>query len=144
MTPAFTFQNQGALLWILAVSLLPFPYGAITLFRAAFQRTSGREVREGASPNTTFLAAYAAGSVCPVPLSLAVTCGIALLSFLLPTKMLQSSRLLSLARPPKGRRIAFGNPGVNACMRLTRAYRSLLRPSSSNEAKPSTNRCKFA
>lgn len=102
MTPAFALQNQGALLWIPAVSLPPCPYGAFTLCRAAFQRTSGREVREGAGPNTTSLAAYAAGSVCPEPLSLAVTSGIALLSFLLPTKMLQSSRFLLLAQPPEG------------------------------------------
>ena len=116
MTPAFTLQNQGALLWIPAVSLLPCPYGAVTLCRAAFQRTSGQEVREGASPNTTSLAAYAAGSVCPVPLLLAVTCGIALLSFLLLTKMLQSSRLLSLARPPEGDESHSAIPGsMPAC-----------------------------
>lgn len=81
MTPAFTLQNQGALLWIPTISLLPFPYGAFTLCRAAFQRTSGQEVREDVGPNTTSLAAYAAGSVCPAPLSLAVTCGIAIAFF---------------------------------------------------------------
>lgn len=81
MTPVFALQNQGTLLWIPAVSLLPCPYGAFTLCRAAFQRTSGREVREGAGPNTTSLAAFAAGSVCPAPLSLAVTHGIAIAFF---------------------------------------------------------------
>lgn len=78
MPPVFLLHIQGAVLWILAISLPDFLYGAITLSRAAFQRTSNRQVREDTSPNTTALAAYAASSVCPDPLSLAVTSGIAI------------------------------------------------------------------
>ena len=81
MPPIFLLQNQGAVLWILAIFLPVFPYGAITLYRAAFQRTSGRLVRKDASPNPTFLLAFAASSVCPVPLSLAATYGIAVAFF---------------------------------------------------------------
>ncbi len=37
------------------------------------------------------------------------------------------------------RRVApFGNPRINACLRLPEAYRSLLRPSSPTNAKAST------
>ena len=74
----FLLQNRGAVLWILAIFLPVFPYGAVTLYRAAFQRTSGRLAGKGASPNTTALPAFAGDSVCPVPLSLAVTNGIAI------------------------------------------------------------------
>ena len=77
MTPAFLLQIQGTVLWIPAISLLAYSYGAITLWRAAFQRTSDQQVREDAGPNSTYLAAFAASSVCPVPRSLAVTSGIA-------------------------------------------------------------------
>lgn len=78
MPGVFPLQNQGAVLWILAILLPVYPYGAITLCRAAFQRTSGRLVGRGTSPNTTALAPFGADSVCPIPLSLAVTHGISI------------------------------------------------------------------
>jgi hypothetical protein len=78
MPPMFLLHIQGTVLWIPAISLLAFSYGAITLFRAAFQRTSDQRGREDTGPNSTSLTALAASSVCPVPLSLAVTHGIAI------------------------------------------------------------------
>ena len=43
-------------------------------------------------------------------------------------------------RPSDGRVVPFGNPGVKGHLRLTRAYRSLSRPSSPPGAKASTRR----
>jgi hypothetical protein len=77
MPPMFLLHIQGTVLWIPAISLLACSYGAITLFRAAFQQTSDSQVREDTGPNTTYLLPYSKSSVCPVPLSLAVTSGIA-------------------------------------------------------------------
>jgi hypothetical protein len=78
MPGTFLLQNQGAVLWILAIFLPVFPYGAVTLYRTAFQRTSGRLVRKDTSPNPTALLLLSKDSVCPSPLSLAVTHGIAI------------------------------------------------------------------
>ena len=81
MPPMFLLHIQGTVLWIPAISLPAYSYGAITLFRAAFQQTSDRQAGEDTGPNSTFLAAYTASSVCPAPLSLAVTHGIAIAFF---------------------------------------------------------------
>jgi hypothetical protein len=76
MPPMFLLQIQGAVLWIPAISFPAFPYGAITLCSAAFQRTFGQQAKEDTGPNATSFTAFAASSVCPVPRSLAVTDGI--------------------------------------------------------------------
>lgn len=78
MPPIFLLHIQGTVLWIPAISLLAYSYGAITLFRAAFQQTSDQQAREDTSPNTTYLLPYSKSSVCPMPLSLAVTNSIAI------------------------------------------------------------------
>ena len=49
-------------------------------------------------------------------------------------------RLCTDDRPSDGRVVPFGNPGVKGHLRLTRAYRSLSRPSSPPGAKASTRR----
>jgi len=60
-----------------------------------------------------------------------------LLSLPAGTKMLQSTAFPLLSKQPK-LRVAFGDPGVYVRMQLTRAYRSLPRPSSASGAEPST------
>ena len=63
------------------------------------------------------------------------------------TKMFQFpafASLLSKDDYPSGNRVVpFGNPGVNGHLHLTRAYRSLSRPSSPPRAKASTRRPNF-
>ena len=61
------------------------------------------------------------------------------------TKMFQFPWFASLqqgndSRPSGGWVVPFGNPGVTGHLRLTRAYRSLSRPSSPPRAKASTGR----
>lgn len=76
-----------------------------------------------------------ADSDCPMPFSIAFTHGISLISFPLPTKMLQLGRLPY----PKGMHrvtvqdVQLGDPRIIASMRLPGAYRSLARPSSALE-----------
>ena len=52
MTGRFPLQIQGAVLRIPAIFPLSFPYGAFTLYGAAFQRTSGRRVGKDTGPST--------------------------------------------------------------------------------------------
>ena len=42
MAPVFPLHIRGTVLWILGIGFPSFPYGALTLYRAAFQQTSGR------------------------------------------------------------------------------------------------------
>jgi hypothetical protein len=76
MRPAFWLPNRGTILWILAIYLLHYLYGAFTLYCAAFQQTSSHEAGQDTSPNTTLLLPYREASVCPVPFSVALTNGI--------------------------------------------------------------------
>lgn len=107
-----------------------FVYRAITVFGAPFQGTStdfDLRVRGSYNPAPT------RRTVWPVPVSLATTQGI---SF-----DFSSSGYLDVSVPlvcsacavtgPSPRRVSpFGNLGINACVPLPRAFRSLPRPSS--------------
>ena len=96
-------------------------------------RFAGAGGRGFATPHSHTLSR--AGSDCPVPFSIAFTHGISLISFPLPTKMLQSGRFPY----PKGMHrstvqdVQFGDPRIIVSMRLPGAYRSLARPSSALE-----------
>lgn len=110
--------------------LLGFSYRAITVSGAPFQATSNTvpcRVRGSYNPDPT------RRSVWPVPVSLATTRGI---SF-----DFSSSGYLDVSVPlvcsacavtaVANRRVSpFGHRGINACVPLPRAYRSLPRPSS--------------
>ena len=72
-------------------------------------------------------------SVCPFPFSLAANRGIIIYFLFLPVLRCFNSRRRSSFRNKL--RFAFGDLGVKSCMHLTRAYRSLPRPSS--KFKPS-------
>lgn len=72
---------QRALLWILDIILLPFSYGIITLYDAAFQQTSDKEVRQKQVRTPHLHYVSIADSVCPVPLSIAFTYGITFVFF---------------------------------------------------------------
>ncbi len=107
-----------------------FAYRAITVFGAPFQRTStdfALRVRRSYNPGPT------RRPVWPVPVSLATTRGI---SF-----DFSSSGYLDVSVPlvcsayavtglASGRVSPFGHLGINACVPLPQAYRSLPRPSS--------------
>ena len=107
-----------------------FAYRAITVFGAPFQRTStdfAVRVRRSYNPGPT------RRPVWPVPVSLATTRGI---SF-----DFSSSGYLDVSVPlvcsacavtglASGRVSPFGHLGINACVPLPQAYRSLPRPSS--------------
>ena len=60
-----------------------------------------------------------------------------LVSFPAGTKMLQFPAFPILTDRPKGQEVPLGNPMIYGCMRLPWAYRSLPRPSSAFQAKPS-------
>ena len=53
MSPNFTRQNQGALLWIPAQLLLAYAYGAFTLYGGPFQATSALPARRRLVLNPT-------------------------------------------------------------------------------------------
>lgn len=76
-----------------------------------------------------------AGSDCPDPSSIAFTEGISLISFPLPTKMLQLGRFPYPKGMPggTGQDVQLGNPRIIDSMRLPGAFRSLARPSSALE-----------
>lgn len=107
-----------------------FAYRAITVYGAPFQRTStdfALRVRRSYNPGPT------RRPVWPVPVSLATTRGI---SF-----DFSSSGYLDVSVPlvcsacavtglASGRVSPFGHLGINACVPLPQAYRSLPRPSS--------------
>ena len=60
-----------------------------------------------------------------------------LVSFPAGTKMLQFPAFPILTDRPEGQEVPFGHPMFHGCMRLAWAYRSLPRPSSAFQAKPS-------
>ena len=79
----------------------------------------------------------------PVPLSLATTDGISLMSVPPGTEMFQFPGFASyhygfMIRYPRGWVAPFGHPRINACSRLPVAFRSVPRPSSPPGAKAST------
>ena len=74
MPPKFLIQNQGLVLWILAISLLAFLYETITLYHGAFQLTSSQQAREDTSPKLhIYFTSSVKHSVCPVLFSFATT-----------------------------------------------------------------------
>ncbi len=81
MPPAFPLDIRPTVLWMLGILLLPFSYGAFTLYGAAFQRTSNREAGKSPSPNSTSPFHYWRDSVCPAPLSVALTNGITIVYY---------------------------------------------------------------
>lgn len=85
-------------------------------------------------PNTTFPYHHWQDSVCPVPISLAVTKGIAVAFFSTAYYDVSVQRVaLPYGMTPPircCREVPLGDPRVSAYMRLTAAYRSLSRPSS--------------
>ena len=129
----------------------PFAYGAVTLFGGTFQGPSARLVLGNFlglrrapprnPPRTEALEVWA------VPRSLAATDGIADLLSLPPGTEMVHFPGLALASLCIQRGISqlalrgvapFGNPRIEACLRLPEAYRSLPRPSSLLCAKAST------
>lgn len=79
----------------------------------------------------------------PVPFSFATTRGIAFAFFSCPylkafVRGVSSPEFTGVSPLAEGREVSFGHPGIEACTRLPRAFRSLLRPSSVNGAKGST------
>ena len=83
----------------------------------------------------------------PGPLSLATTDGVSLMSFPPATEMFQFAGFASRTYVfstgyPFGWVAPFGDPGINDCSHLPRAYRSVPRPSSPLSAKAST-RCPY-
>ena len=79
----------------------------------------------------------------PVPLSLATTDGISLMSVPPGTEMFQFPGFASyhygfMIRYPRGWVAPFGYPRIKACSRLPMAFRSVPRPSSPPGAKAST------
>jgi hypothetical protein len=105
-------------------------------------------LRFGNSTYAVLQPRHASTPVWALPISLAATLGISLISLPPGTEMvhfpgLTRTRLFYSA----GRSLSsservspFGNPRINACLRLPEAYRSLPRPSSSVGAKASTVR----
>lgn len=91
-------------------------------------------------------------SVCPPPLSFAITHGIAYCFLFL--RLLRCFSSAGSPSPKKrgvtsprtecrdGQEVPFGNPRIQGCMLLPWAYRSLPRPSSATQAKPSPRRHK--
>ena len=110
--------------------VLGFSYRAITVSGAPFQATSNTvpcRVRGSYNPDPT------RRSVWPVPVSLATTRGISF-DFSSSGYLDVSVPLVCSARAVTAvanRRVSpFGHRGINACVPLPRAYRSLPRPSS--------------
>jgi len=128
---------RARVLGIPGISLPGFAYGAVTLSGGAFQLTSARPVRECPGPeHSTF----------PVTFRHGVRFGLyrfrspllpasRLLSFPPLTKMFQfrGFPLAAASVRRSAHEVAFGNPGFEGRVRLARAYRSLLRPSSARE-----------
>ena len=81
----------------------------------------------------------------PIPLSLATTYGISLISFPPLTEMFHFSGCpdamlcIHMTSTMIGRVSPFGNPRISACLSLPVAYRNLLRPSSTSGAKAFTS-----
>lgn len=143
MTPVFPLQNQRMVLMIPAIFFSSAPYGAITLYRAPFQETSGMKIKKCADQYSTSRYLFSNDSVCSIPLSIAFTNGILFwyLFFRLLRCFNSADSHLQIANAGRNRReVALGNPGFKGCIRLPRAYRSLLRPSSAFRTKPSTIR----
>ena len=134
MSPIFGPDIRRALLWIPAIDLLPFPYGAFTLYGAAFQRTSGQEVRPDTGPNPTTAPALtgAFGLSCSL-FDRLYSGNRDCFLFLRLLRCFSSPRHLPQRGSPEGQVVPLRNPGFNACMRLPQAYRSLPRPSSLSE-----------
>lgn len=128
-------QIQAILLWILGSNLFVFSYGAITLLGSSFQSTLDPQTRSSPSPNPTSHLPCSRGSVCPLPLSVALTNGISIDVFSCGYCDASVFRVPShkIALASQNRGIPFRNPRFNACMRLPSAYRCLPRPSSVSE-----------
>ena len=122
-----------------------FAYGAITLYGGAFQPTSatggrppGLEAQPGARQPHIPTDSSPVGLVWATPLSVAPTQGIPFWFLFLPLlRCFRSGGSRSVPRPPEGvtlrQEVPFGDPGIDGCVRLPRAYRSLPRPSSAPE-----------
>ena len=114
-----------------------YAYGALTLYGAAFQRTSASPLGclTGCTYNTTSTSPFGEvfGLGCAVfgrPYSRHRDCFL----FLRVLRCFLSPRSRSLVgAPPKGQDCPFGNPGFYGSLRLPRAFRSLARPSSAPE-----------
>ncbi|GEM_PF-1459143 len=117
-------------------SLRSYAYGAITLYGAAFQRTSASPARHWAgSYNTTstwgFPQVFGLDSAAfGRPYSRHRVCFL----FLRVLRCFLSPRSRSLmGASPKGQDIPFGDPRFDGSLRLPEAFRSLARPSSAPE-----------
>ena len=122
---------------VLPHALGAYAYGAITLYGAAFQRTSASPLGRltGGTCNTTstlpFGRVFGLGSAgFGRPYSRHRVCFL----FLRVLGCFLSPRSRSLpGASPKGQDIPFGDPGFHGSLRLPRAFRSLARPSSAPE-----------
>ena len=147
MAPNFPHHIRGTVLWALGITPPAFPYGAVTLFGGPFQAASGRRAGVGPRPRNP---------TSPQGYPLRVRFG--LLPF--PSPVLRESRFGFFSSPyldvsvrgvpaprikpgseglareaPDPQEIPFGDPRINACMRLPGAFRSLPRPSSAPEPR---------
>ena len=117
------------------LSLLAYPYGAVTLYGAAFQPTSGSPFGSTGVQTPHLPCLSAKDSVCPVPFSLSVTRGI---SFDFSSCGYLDVSVLRVPTPDRSafrQEVPFRHLRFLACMQLAGAYRSLPRPSSA--PKPS-------
>lgn len=85
-------------LWIPAIPLLALSYGAITLCRAAFQRTSDWQVRGDTGPNPTYLLLTQRVRFALYRFHSPLLTASQLLSLPVPTKMLQSGTFALLTK----------------------------------------------
>lgn len=134
MAPVFVLDFQPALLWIPGIS---FPASSTGLSPSLAPLSSGLRIA-GLSPAQVqtphpHMVSHAR-SVCPVPLSVALTNGIEFLSFPAGTEMLQFSAS-PFAKRMDNQEVPLGYAGFKGCMRLPRPYSSLPLPSS--VSKPS-------
>ena len=131
MTPKFPPHIRGAVLSILSHPSASF-YGAVTLYRAAFQQTlKSRNRTKRQCYNTTFLTSYNArfGLSCAA----FARCYSRHLNWFLFLALLEcfvSRRSLPFRAWWE---VSFRNLRFNRCMRFAGAYRSLPRPSSASE-----------
>ena len=123
-----------------------FDYGTVTRYGRTFQNVllTIQVLRRG--PTTPYVHCYTCG-LGSSPVARHYWGNHCLFSLPLGTKMFQFPRFASIlnsmdSSPSDCWVVPFGNLGVKGHLRLTRAYRSLSRPSSPPRAKASTGRPK--
>ena len=130
MRAAFRLQIRGTVLWILDIHLPDFPYRAVTVFSAAFQRTSGLQIRR--KPVQTPHLCSVSGQIRFVLFGFQspLLTESQLFSFPAVNKMFQFSALLFTPYDANIWDVPLGDTGFDICVRFARSYGSLPPPSS--------------